>query len=151
MRVWALNFLSIFKGGCAELGTNTKTSLEQRTALGPRRGSHPTEACSCRRSALQTNIPNTEGCSRAGPCQGKGRLQSQTSVCRDSCPPAHVVVCHDVERLGGLYPHHVISILQQSFQAFQAACKALKKQNRTKQKPLNVCQSQKSTNLEANR
>lgn len=49
--------------------------------------------------------------------------QSMTLVSRDSCPPA-VMGGHDVEHLGGLYPHHVIVILQQSFQALQAACKA---------------------------
>lgn len=50
---------------------------------------------------------------------------------------------HDVEHLGGLYPHHVIAILQQSFQALQAAYKA--------QKSLNTYQSQKSTHLEVNK
>lgn len=49
---------------------------------------------------------------------------------------------HDVQHLGGLDPHHAVGILQQSFQALQAACEA--------EKPLDIYQSQKSNNLKVN-
>lgn len=77
------------------------------------------------------------------PLSGRVYLQSLTLVSRERCPPAHVMGRHDVQHLGGLDPHLVISILQQSFQALQAACEA--------EKPLNLYQSQKSNNLEVNR
>lgn len=38
------------------------------------------------------------------------------------CPPAYVVRCHDVQHLGGLYPHQIVAVLQQGLQTRQAAC-----------------------------
>lgn len=49
--------------------------------------------------------------------------------------PAHVVGSHDAQHLGGLDAHQVVGVLQQGFQALQAACGA--------EGPMSVLQAQK--------
>lgn len=53
---------------------------------------------------------------------GIAQFLTGTLVSISSCPPAYVVGGHDVQHLGGLYPHQVVIILQQGLQALQAAC-----------------------------